>query len=467
MGRYEKRLKEKEKEAILKKRKNRANLLIGIGAFIALIGVAAFFTGRIKGDDAFALVFLAESIIIILIVLVRNFFLGPQKKEFFQEKGLHYYTPIFKRMHSRSAWHTTSDDFNWGAAFFHILWFGYRRSLLASYSLIFVWAVISLLTVLLLPQYDQALTVLTSILFFVFIGFFANRVYFWTIQSKIRSAIKEKTKNKAITTLQAKGGISNYGWIFPCIFAIVINMPASNISLEIQKEQARAEKKAQAEKIAANEAARKAEQEAAEQHAQQDEAAKRAHQEAAKRQASYERENLIRQIEARFPELNPRSSQHNSNAVSWVVKRKVTYENQGLSSNDALQKAVQDYDTEIQNIRRQNQSNDPGIITNQSSSGNYSGTGELVSLNFGSIEIKALLQIFSDLTAINIIQDNEVTGSVSIRVKDTPWDEALQKVMYARNLKIIKTGTTTLYVYPDYMSDDVAYSRAIRSGFNK
>ena len=71
-----------------------------------------------------------------------------------------------------------------------------------------------------------------------------------------------------------------------------------------------------ARKIAAEENSRKATQEAAAQRAQQDELEKRAQQEAAKRQASYERENLIRQIEAKFPELDPRSSQHNSNAVS-------------------------------------------------------------------------------------------------------------------------------------------------------
>ena len=468
LGRTGKRkLTETEFESIRTKRKNRTNLFVSIGALIALVGVTAFFAEKIKGDDAFVFVFLAESIILLLIVLVRNFFLGPKKKEFFQEKSFYYYMPIFKIMHSKGAWHAAPNNFNFYAAIFSNLWFGYRRSLLAAYSLAFGWGAVNLLICLLLPQYIDESTAILSIAFYAFAGIYANWIYFRTVQSKIRSTTKGQTKKQAINALQEKGGVSNYGWIPPFIFLLIVTAPSIAIDFEIKEKQARVERQAQAEKIAAEENSRKAAQEAAAQRAQQDEMEKRAQQEAAKRQASYERENLIRQIEAKFPELDPRSSQHNSNAVSWVVERKVSYEQQGLTSNDALQKAAQDYGTEIQKIRRQNQSNNSGIINSQSSSGNYSGTGELVSLNFGSIEIYSLLQIFSDLAMVNIIQDSEVTGSVSIQLKNTPWDEVLHKVMYAKNLKIIKTGPTSFYVYPGYMSDDLAHARAIRRGFNK
>jgi type IV pilus assembly protein PilQ len=69
---------------------------------------------------------------------------------------------------------------------------------------------------------------------------------------------------------------------------------------------------------------------------------------------------------------------------------------------------------------------------------NYSG--EKLSLNFQSIEVRSLLQVIADFTNFNIITSDTVTGNVTLRLKDVPWDQALDIILQARNLGMRKTG---------------------------
>src|ERR1035437_9580856 len=50
-------------------------------------------------------------------------------------------------------------------------------------------------------------------------------------------------------------------------------------------------------------------------------------------------------------------------------------------------------------------------------------TGEKLSLNFQNIEVRALLQVIADFTNFNIVTSDSVTGSVTLRLKDVPWDQ--------------------------------------------
>jgi type IV pilus assembly protein PilQ len=66
--------------------------------------------------------------------------------------------------------------------------------------------------------------------------------------------------------------------------------------------------------------------------------------------------------------------------------------------------------------------------------------GEKLSLNFQNIEVRSLLQVIADFTNFNIVTSDSVTGSVTLRLKDVPWDQALDIILQAKGLGMRKTG---------------------------
>jgi len=74
-------------------------------------------------------------------------------------------------------------------------------------------------------------------------------------------------------------------------------------------------------------------------------------------------------------------------------------------------------------------------------------TGEKLSLNFQSIEVRSLLQVIADFTNFNIVTSDTVTGSLTLRLKDVPWDQALQIIMDAKGLGMRKSGSV-LWIAP-------------------
>jgi type IV pilus assembly protein PilQ len=70
--------------------------------------------------------------------------------------------------------------------------------------------------------------------------------------------------------------------------------------------------------------------------------------------------------------------------------------------------------------------------------------GEKLSLNFQNIEIRSLLQVIADFTNFNIVASDTVTGAVTLRLKDVPWDQALDIILQARGLGMRKTGNVLL-----------------------
>jgi len=76
---------------------------------------------------------------------------------------------------------------------------------------------------------------------------------------------------------------------------------------------------------------------------------------------------------------------------------------------------------------------------------NYSG--EKLSLNFQNIEVRSLLQVIADFTNFNIVTSDTVTGALTLRLKDVPWDQALQIIMDAKGLGMRKSGTV-LWIAP-------------------
>ena len=66
--------------------------------------------------------------------------------------------------------------------------------------------------------------------------------------------------------------------------------------------------------------------------------------------------------------------------------------------------------------------------------------GEKLSLNFQNIEVRSVLQVIADFTGLNIIASDTVTGNITLRLKDVPWDQALDIIMQNKGLAMRKIG---------------------------
>jgi len=80
---------------------------------------------------------------------------------------------------------------------------------------------------------------------------------------------------------------------------------------------------------------------------------------------------------------------------------------------------------------------DPNKLTQGSKAG-YSG--EKLSLNFQNVEVRSVLNVIADFTDLNIITSDAVGGSLTLRLKDVPWDQALQIILDTRGLDMRKNG---------------------------
>lgn len=78
--------------------------------------------------------------------------------------------------------------------------------------------------------------------------------------------------------------------------------------------------------------------------------------------------------------------------------------------------------------------------------------GEKLSLNFQNIDVRSVLQVIADFTGLNIVTSDTVTGNLTLRLKDVPWDQALDIIMSSKGLTQRKTGNV-IWVAP---SDEVA-----------
>lgn len=88
------------------------------------------------------------------------------------------------------------------------------------------------------------------------------------------------------------------------------------------------------------------------------------------------------------------------------------------------------------------QRNDPSKLTSGSG---YNG--QKLSLNFQNIEVRSLLQVIADFTNFNVVTSDSVTGAVTLRLQEVPWDQALDIILQAKGLGVRKTGNV-LWVAP-------------------
>ena len=74
-------------------------------------------------------------------------------------------------------------------------------------------------------------------------------------------------------------------------------------------------------------------------------------------------------------------------------------------------------------------------------------SGEKLTLNFQNVEVRAVLQVIADFTGLNIITSDTVAGNVTLRLKDVPWDQALDIILRAKGLDQRKSGNV-IWVAP-------------------
>jgi type IV pilus assembly protein PilQ len=80
---------------------------------------------------------------------------------------------------------------------------------------------------------------------------------------------------------------------------------------------------------------------------------------------------------------------------------------------------------------------DPNKLV-QGTRGGY--RGEKLSLNFQNVEVRSVLNVIADFTDLNIITSDTVQGNLTLRLKDVPWDQALDIIMQTRGLDMRKNG---------------------------
>lgn len=70
--------------------------------------------------------------------------------------------------------------------------------------------------------------------------------------------------------------------------------------------------------------------------------------------------------------------------------------------------------------------------------------GEKLSLNFQSIEVRAVLQLLADFTEMNLVTSDTVQGNLTLRLKNVPWDQALDIILKTKGLAMRKNGNVLL-----------------------
>jgi type IV pilus assembly protein PilQ len=71
-------------------------------------------------------------------------------------------------------------------------------------------------------------------------------------------------------------------------------------------------------------------------------------------------------------------------------------------------------------------------------------TGERLSLNFQNIEVRAILQLIADFTGLNMVTSDAVSGNVTLRLKNVPWDQALDIILKSRGLAMRQSGNVIM-----------------------
>jgi type IV pilus assembly protein PilQ len=98
------------------------------------------------------------------------------------------------------------------------------------------------------------------------------------------------------------------------------------------------------------------------------------------------------------------------------------------------------FTVEIQPVARQ----DEKAIVATLFSGNKEYTGERLTLNFQDIDARAVLQLLADISGRNIVVSDTVSGNVTLRLQNVPWDQAMDIVLATKGLDMRENGNVII-----------------------
>ncbi len=120
--------------------------------------------------------------------------------------------------------------------------------------------------------------------------------------------------------------------------------------------------------------------------------------------------------------------------VRVVISAKDKFEHMAYQSGDLLTIEIKkSIEPTLEDLRRQG--DEGGFV------------GERLSLNFQNIEVRAVLQLIADFTEMNLVTSDTVAGSVTLRLQNVPWDQALDIILKTKGLGVRKTGNL-LFIAP-------------------
>jgi type IV pilus assembly protein PilQ len=90
-------------------------------------------------------------------------------------------------------------------------------------------------------------------------------------------------------------------------------------------------------------------------------------------------------------------------------------------------------------------------------------SGEKLSLNFQDIEVRSVLQLIADFTGLNLVASDTVGGSITLRLQNVPWDQALDLILKTKGLDKRQNGNVLL-VAP---ADEIAAREKLELETNK
>jgi len=93
----------------------------------------------------------------------------------------------------------------------------------------------------------------------------------------------------------------------------------------------------------------------------------------------------------------------------------------------------------------------------------FAFNGERLTLNFQNIEVRSVLQIIAEFTSLNLVASDTVTGSITLRLDNVPWDQALEIILKAKGLDKRQEGNV-LMVAP---SAEIAEQERLQVEANK
>ena len=78
--------------------------------------------------------------------------------------------------------------------------------------------------------------------------------------------------------------------------------------------------------------------------------------------------------------------------------------------------------------------------------------GERLSLNFQNVEVRSVLQVLADFTGRNIVVSDSVSGNITLRLKDVPWDQALDIILQSKSLSMRAAGNVIMIAPTDELT---------------